>query len=88
MRITVVRHGGFAGLSREWSVEVTDPDDLASWQSLIDQLPWSQRPTSAPQPDRYIYRIRVSRRRITLPEQKVAGPWRELVDRVKTAAEG
>jgi hypothetical protein len=28
--------------------------------------------------------IQYSRRRVTLPEQSLTGPWRELVDRVKS----
>jgi len=87
MKITVVRTGGFAGLSRTWVVRVEDQDDPGSWAILLGELPWDSRPATAPQPDRYVYRIRVSRRQIVLPEQKLEGPWRELVDRVRTAAQ-
>jgi hypothetical protein len=37
------------------------------------------------QPDRYVYEIRYSRRRVTLPEQQLTGVWKELVDRVREA---
>lgn len=85
MKITVIRSGGFAGLSRTWIVQVEQQDDPGAWLGLVDQLPWEDRVPVPPQPDRFIYRIRVSRRRITLPEQRVTGPWRELVDRVMDA---
>lgn len=87
MKITVIRSGGFAGLTRRWVVIVGDQDDAAEWEHLVDTLPWDDRPTAPPQPDRYVYRIRVSRRQITLPEQKLAGPWRQLVERVLDTTE-
>ena len=87
MKITVTRSGGIAGLTREWVVRVEEQGDPDSWFRLVEQLPWNERHRSAPQPDRYVYRIGVSRRRITLPEQELTGPWRQLVDRVRDAAE-
>jgi len=86
VKITVTRSGGFAGLSRSWSINVDDQPDSDDWLTLVDSLPWADRPRSAPQPDRYVYRIQCSRRRVTLPEQKLEGPWRELVDRVRDRA--
>jgi hypothetical protein len=83
MKITVVRSGGLAGLSRTWAVRLEDQPDIDQWEALIDELPWDERPPAAPQPDRFVYRIRVSRRQIVLPEQRLQGPWRELVDRVR-----
>lgn len=87
MKITVIRSGGFAGLTRRWVVIVDDQDDAADWEHLVENLPWDARSSTPPQPDRYVYRIRVSRRQITLPEQQLAGPWRQLVDRVLDTAE-
>jgi 16S rRNA U516 pseudouridylate synthase RsuA-like enzyme len=86
MKITVIRSGGFAGLRRTWTMRVEDQQDRESWRKLVDGLPWNDRRPAPPQPDRYVYLIRVSRRRITLQEQQVDGPWRELVERVKAAA--
>jgi len=86
VKISVSRSGGLAGLTRTWNVIVDDQPDREEWMSLVSSLPWSSRPRVLPQPDRYIYVIRCSRRRITLPEQKVEGPWRELVNRVQSAA--
>lgn len=75
MKVTVTRSGGFAGLTMRWSADL-EP-------SLLSELPWDSRPPRAPEPDRFVYVIRVSRRRITLPESRVDGAWRELVERVQ-----
>jgi len=88
VRITVVRSGGFAGLTRTWQVRVEEQRDQESWLGLVRELPWDIRPAPSVSRDRFVYLIRVSRRRITLPEQEVRGPWRELVDRVRDAADG
>lgn len=85
MKVTVTRSGGFAGLSRTWAVTVDDQPDAESWNNLLDRLPWTEGAKAAPQPDRYVYEIRYSRRRVTLPEQQLTGPWRELVERVRDA---
>lgn len=37
--ITVVRQGGFAGLTREWSV-VPEPPERREWVLLVDACPW------------------------------------------------
>ena len=88
MKITITRSGGFAGLSRTWSILVDKQPDSDEWLSLVERLPWSSRPrATSPQPDRYSYRIQCSRRRVTLPEQSLDGPWRELVNRVQDRAE-
>jgi hypothetical protein len=87
VKISVVRSGGFAGLSRQWVVIVDQRDDRDDWLRLVHDLPWRDRPHVPPQPDRFVYRIRVSRRQITLAEQQLSGPWRELVERVRAAAD-
>jgi len=87
MKITVTRSGGIAGLTREWVVRVEEQGDPDSWFRLVEQLSWQPRHRSPVQPDRFVYRIRVSRRRITLPEQDLTGPWRQLVDRVRDAVD-
>ena len=85
MKITVVRSGGFAGLTRSWVVVVDRHDER--WASLLDNLPWGSVKLVVPAPDRFVYRIRVSRRQVVLPEQQVAGAWRTLVDQVISEAE-
>ena len=83
MNVSVTRSGGMAGLKRTWAVATDEQPDRADWEELLGRLPWDERATSAPQPDRYVYEIRWSRRTVILPEQLLTGPWRELVDRVK-----
>ncbi|MEX1079430.1 MAG: protealysin inhibitor emfourin [Homoserinimonas sp.] len=86
MIITVTRSGGFAGLSRVWSVHVEEQPDEEQWRELIDRLPWDS--TSAPdEPDRYVYRVRCAPHETVIPERKLAGPWRELVEKVQVTVE-
>jgi hypothetical protein len=89
LRILVVRSGGFAGIARTWTVE---PDgDADDWLNLIDACPWGTHTADPAARDRFVWRIevRVRRRRRTasVPDRDLDGPWRELVERVKTAAE-
>jgi hypothetical protein len=92
MKITVQRSGGIAGMKRTWSVLATPPEDKDLWQPLVEACPWDEAPrtvggAAATQPDRFLYNIRAGQRRATLPEQAVTGPWRELVDHTRAAAE-
>ena len=87
-RVSVTRSGGFAGLRRTWIVVVDEQPDADDWKQLLERIPWGRQPRRPAQPDRYVYEIRWSRRRATLPEQQVTGAWRELVERVRKAEEG
>ena len=87
VKISVVRSGGFAGLTVQWSLRVEEQADRDEWIALVDELPWEDRWRVAGEPDRFTYLIRVSRRQITLPETRVEGPWRELVDRVRATGQ-
>jgi hypothetical protein len=83
--IHVVRSGGFAGLTREWSVE----GDRDEWMPLVDACPWRDVPRDPASRDRYVWRIEVEaprkRRRAEVPDAALTGPWRELVERVRAA---
>jgi hypothetical protein len=85
MKVSVTRSGGFAGLRRTWAVIVDEQPDRDAWDDLLGRVPWGEGTRSVPQPDRYVYEIRYSRRRVTLPEQQLTGVWKELVDRVREA---
>jgi hypothetical protein len=95
MKITVQRSGGIAGMKRTWTVQPTPPEDTDLWQPLIEACPWDAVATSARgaagdggvQPDRFLYNIRAGQHRATLPEQAVTGPWRDLVETTRAAAE-
>jgi hypothetical protein len=88
--ISVSRSGGMAGLSRTWTVTVSDDDEAEpAWQSLVDACPWDQSDDSQntqQQPDRYVYLIVANSHRAHVPEQAVTGPWRALLDQVKEAS--
>ncbi|MCU1546006.1 MAG: hypothetical protein JWP30_1106 [Homoserinimonas sp.] len=92
MKVTVTRSGGFAGITRVWSVTVTNPDEEDEWRELVERLPWDRlnrdrADPAAIEPDRYIYRVRCARNEATIPERHFTGPWKELLERVR-AAEG
>jgi hypothetical protein len=89
--ILVVRSGGFAGLSREWRVRSSEHPGV-DWVALVEACPWSAvaHPDRArPAPDQFVWRIEAKatarKRRATLPDSRVRGPWRQLVDEVKAA---
>ena len=90
MKITVQRSGGIAGLKRTWTVQPTPPEDTDHWQPLIEACPWDDvggTGGASGQPDRFMYSIRAGQRRAVLPEREVTGPWRELVECARAAAE-
>ncbi|WP_382306394.1 protealysin inhibitor emfourin [Herbiconiux sp. UC225_62] len=100
LRITVARSGGIAGIGPQWTVTASEEADVDSWLSLVESCPWDPPEAStgsagsAPiggAPDRFVYTIRVflptaEERDARVPEQRLDGPWRTLVDRVKDAA--
>ncbi|WP_141880527.1 protealysin inhibitor emfourin [Homoserinimonas aerilata] len=85
MTITITRSGGFAGLTRVWTVQVDTRPDADEWHQLIERLPWQGDDAATGEADRYIYRVRCNERQTTIPETKLVGPWRELLDRVRDA---
>ncbi len=85
MRVVVARSGGVTGIAVRWVVDLGDGPEYSDWVVLIDACPWDDEEDDPPAPDRFVYLIRANGRRATLPEQRVQGPWRELVDRVRAA---
>lgn len=83
MDVIVSRSGGFAGIRLTWQVRLDDRPDASEWLDLIRALPWDQVVAVAPEPDRYVYRIRCEHQTATLSEPQLDGPWRELVTRVQ-----
>ncbi|MCM3695796.1 protealysin inhibitor emfourin [Microbacterium oleivorans] len=90
LTIVVVRSGGFAGLRRAWRVEIAN-QDAGDWMPLIEACPWEQPAASAPGADRFSWEVAVAGsscdRRASLGESDAAGPWRELIERVRTDGE-
>ena len=85
--IRVTRSGGVAGIRRGWRIESVEPD---GWVPLVDACPWQDEPGSSGA-DRFVWRIEVRaarlKRRATLPDAFLDGPWLQLVDRVRQSAD-
>ncbi len=85
--ITVARTGGFAGVRREWSIEVSAPQDAERWRPIVEACPWDDVATSAT-PDGFVYDLRVADHEAVVAERELDGPWRQLVDEVRRSADG
>jgi hypothetical protein len=89
LAISVVRTGGFAAVRRTWSIEPRE-GERAPWRHLVEACPWDAPPADDDGRDRFVWRIEVviaaDERAATIGERHLAGPWRELVDRVRDAA--
>ena len=87
--ISVVRSGGFAGLRREWRVTSTDAPDV-DWAALIDACPWNDvaKPRDSRAADRFVWRVEATdgsrKRTAKLDDGQLAGPWKALVDQVRS----
>lgn len=84
MKVFVSRMGGVTGMQLTWQVRVDDQPDADIWWELLDSLPWDDAPDARVQPDRFCYKISVEPHQVTIPEERLEGPWRELVDRVRS----
>ncbi|MGZ8804681.1 MAG: protealysin inhibitor emfourin [Microbacterium sp.] len=90
--VTVTRTGGFAGLRRTWHAQ-PDTADAPQWIALIDGCPWDAAdPTRAVPPtgaDRFVWHVDArcgdAAREAALADPEVRGPWRELIDAVRSA---
>ncbi|GAA3205926.1 protealysin inhibitor emfourin [Microbacterium terregens] len=90
--VTVTRTGGFAGLRRTWRAQ-PDPDAAPQWIALIDECPWdAANPARAIPPsgaDRFVWHVDArcgdAEREAALADPEVEGPWRELIDAVRSA---
>ena len=88
--VIVVRTGGIAGLRRVWRAE-PPPTEEPRWIELIEECPWDAEPGGAGGADRFVWNIEAhcgpQQKQAELPDREVQGPWRELVDRVRSAGE-
>jgi hypothetical protein len=93
VRIEVTRSGGFAGITRAWTLEVSSAEAEQRWLPLAEAEAGGERQDSAPSPgsgghrDRFTYRISVGYVEVQLPESRLQDPWRELVERARAASE-
>lgn len=86
MRVIVSRTGGFAGIRATWEVRIEEQPDRDVWIQLVESIPWDDVPPAPPEPDRYVYLIRCEEREAVLAERQLQGPWRILVERVRSRA--
>jgi len=87
--LSVTRSGGFAGLTRRWSVSAP-PHESATWIALVGRCPWeatASDPPPADGADRFTWTIdadlRGRRHRAVIGEDQARGAWRELLDAVR-----
>ncbi|MHA7261683.1 protealysin inhibitor emfourin [Arthrobacter sp. TMN-37] len=92
MRIEISRSGGFAGLTRTWTLEVSPDEAEERWLPLAHQA--AAAPGADPsgrerdQRDRYVYHIVIGYQEVTLPESRLDEPWKELIDRARRGTTG
>ena len=86
LTITVARSGGFAGLTRTWSLSAA-LDKSQELLELVNACPWRGFHSDAVSRDRFIYLITVraprKHRTARVPEASLTGPWKLLVERVQ-----
>ena len=90
--VTVTRTGGIAGMRRTWRAQ-PDTAESPQWIALIDGCPWDAadpaRPMTPNGADRFMWHVDArcgeSAREAALPDPEVQGPWRDLIDAVRSA---
>ena len=86
LTITGARSGGFAGLTRTWSLSAA-LDDSQELLDLVNACPWRDFHSDAVSRDRFVYLITVraprKHRTVRVPEAWLTGPWKSLVERVQ-----
>ena len=92
MRIEISRSGGFAGMTRTWSLEVSPAEAEERWLPLADQAAGNpgeeQSLREESGRDRYVYHIMIGYQEVTLPESRLDEPWKELIDRARRESRG
>jgi len=97
--VTVVRSGGFAGVTRRWAVTAAPPE-AEHWVILVEDCPWDDCGRAATAPgaeaartagaDRFSWELHAVLpdvdRRAELSETEASGPWRTLIDAVREAS--
>jgi hypothetical protein len=89
MKIEITRSGGFGGITRSWSLEVSPTEAEQRWLPLakaeggIDHADAPQG--TGEQRDRFTYRIAIGYTEVYVVEGRPEDPWRELIDRARSA---
>jgi emfourin len=82
--VSVRRSGGFAGLVTENAIDLATDPAGAEVAALVRRIDLGRVPKSAPQPDRFIYTVRIGDRERQIHEQDLTPELRRLVDLVLT----
>ena len=85
--VVVTRTGGFAGRRRAWRAEPR-AGEASTFVELIEQCPWDEPPAEdLVSADRFRWSITAqcgpAEREAELPDARLTGPWRDLVDAVR-----
>jgi hypothetical protein len=79
VKVTVVRSGGFAGITRRGEGDTaTDP----VLRELVEQVDLGAVPRTEPTPDRFTYDIDIGGKAATVGEAQLTSPFRDLVQHV------
>ncbi|MHA7286913.1 protealysin inhibitor emfourin [Arthrobacter sp. MDT3-44] len=92
MRIEITRSGGFAGLTRTWTLEVSRTEAEQRWLPLAEAEAAAEAggsgAESGSQRDRFTYRITIGYMEVHFSENRLDDPWRELIERARPADPG
>lgn len=79
MKLTVIRSGGFAGMTRTWEVEVPEPDAADRWLPLLKHGDGAPRREPSGR-DTFQYHITLNGCTMTVDEQSLDQSLRELIE--------
>jgi hypothetical protein len=88
VRIEITRSGGFAGLTRTWTLEVSRTEAEQRWLPLAEAEAGGSGAESGSHRDRFTYRITIGYAEVHLSENRLDDPWRELIERARAADPG
>jgi hypothetical protein len=80
--VSVRRSGGFAGLVTESAIDLATDPAGGEAAALLRRIDLDRIPKSAPQPDRFVYTVRIGDRERQIHEQDLTPELRRLVDLV------
>jgi hypothetical protein len=81
-RVSVRRSGGFAGRVIEREIDLATDPAGAEATALLRRIDFDRLPSTPPQPDRFIYTVRIGDREHRLNEQDLTPELFQLVELV------
>jgi hypothetical protein len=80
--VSVRRSGGFAGLMTEGEIDLATDPAGAEVVELLRRVDLNRLPKTSPQPDRFVYAIRIGDREVRVNEQDLIPELARVVDLV------